>query len=316
MSENFYMKRTFDDFSAMAEALRHWKIEIRQLEPREISDTLVQVKTGNLYIGQAQFSGITQQVGAIPPGRTFAFHTGEDSQLLWRKKDVPLNTLMIFPPGADLDVVTKGSQNDPHTISVPEELLLSRLQESERTVYEELVASQDLVAVSAAEMEELQKVFDKYLQSVDDDPDLVHVKSFQTCLEEELLSALIEALLSDESLPFVEVTKNRDQIWRKLEEYIETNKHRPIKVSELSQTAGVSERNLYRCFNKRFGISPKAYLNKLRLNGARLDLKRSSTDEVKITDVANDWGFWHMGQFAADYRQLFGELPSETLQKR
>jgi AraC-like DNA-binding protein len=31
-----------------------------------------------------------------------------------------------------------------------------------------------------------------------------------------------------------------------------------------------------------------------------------------ITDVANEWGFWHMGQFAADYQSQFGELPSET----
>ncbi|NOR23809.1 MAG: helix-turn-helix domain-containing protein [Desulforhopalus sp.] len=36
---------------------------------------------------------------------------------------------------------------------------------------------------------------------------------------------------------------------------------------------------------------------------------------MKVIDVSNVWGFWHMGQFAADYRNLFGELPSETLQK-
>ena len=32
-----------------------------------------------------------------------------------------------------------------------------------------------------------------------------------------------------------------------------------------------------------------------------------------VAEVASRWGFWHMGQLAADYRQLFGELPSETL---
>ncbi|UCG61547.1 MAG: helix-turn-helix domain-containing protein [Candidatus Zixiibacteriota bacterium] len=34
-----------------------------------------------------------------------------------------------------------------------------------------------------------------------------------------------------------------------------------------------------------------------------------------IADVANHWGFWHMGQFSADYRRLFGELPLETLRR-
>jgi transcriptional regulator GlxA family with amidase domain len=33
---------------------------------------------------------------------------------------------------------------------------------------------------------------------------------------------------------------------------------------------------------------------------------------MKIADAANAWGFWHMGQFAKDYRTLFGELPSQT----
>ena len=36
---------------------------------------------------------------------------------------------------------------------------------------------------------------------------------------------------------------------------------------------------------------------------------------MKVADVANEWGFWHMGGFAADYRKLFGELPSTTLNR-
>ena len=32
-----------------------------------------------------------------------------------------------------------------------------------------------------------------------------------------------------------------------------------------------------------------------------------------IHEVANQWGFRHMGSFAADYKKQFGELPSETL---
>ena len=37
---------------------------------------------------------------------------------------------------------------------------------------------------------------------------------------------------------------------------------------------------------------------------------------VTIQDIASHWGFWHLGQFAQDYRHLFGELPSDTLHKR
>jgi AraC family ethanolamine operon transcriptional activator len=37
--------------------------------------------------------------------------------------------------------------------------------------------------------------------------------------------------------------------------------------------------------------------------------------ESRVADIAIRWGFWHMGQFARDYRAMFGELPSETLKK-
>jgi AraC family ethanolamine operon transcriptional activator len=35
-----------------------------------------------------------------------------------------------------------------------------------------------------------------------------------------------------------------------------------------------------------------------------------------VQDVAEAWGFWHLSQFATDYRRLFGKRPSETLRER
>ena len=34
-----------------------------------------------------------------------------------------------------------------------------------------------------------------------------------------------------------------------------------------------------------------------------------------VTEVAMHFGFFHLGQFARDYRQAFQELPSETLRR-
>jgi len=39
----------------------------------------------------------------------------------------------------------------------------------------------------------------------------------------------------------------------------------------------------------------------------------SKKENPKFTDVAIRWRFWHMGQFAKDYKLMFGELLSKTL---
>ncbi len=68
-------------------------------------------------------------------------------------------------------------------------------------------------------------------------------------------------------------------------------------------------------FKDYYGISPHGCLKKIRLNNVKRDLMKSDVQKVRIADIANKWGFWHMGQFAADYRNLFNELPSQTMSK-
>jgi len=45
-------------------------------------------------------------------------------------------------------------------------------------------------------------------------------------------------------------------------------------------------------------------------------LRASAPSGATVQEVAGQWGFTHTGNFAADYRHLFGELPSETSARR
>jgi len=79
---------------------------------------------------------------------------------------------------------------------------------------------------------------------------------------------------------------------------------------------GISRRALQDCFHKTMGCTPKAYLSAFGLNAARRALEQATPEQATVSDIATRYGFWHLSQFAADYRRFFGELPSQTLRER
>jgi AraC family ethanolamine operon transcriptional activator len=60
---------------------------------------------------------------------------------------------------------------------------------------------------------------------------------------------------------------------------------------------------------------PLAYLKTQQLNRVYRVLRNADFSDTMVKQVALDNGFVHLGQFSRDYKQLFGELPSETLQR-
>ena len=77
----------------------------------------------------------------------------------------------------------------------------------------------------------------------------------------------------------------------------------------------VSERGLQVLFKSKLGMTPKAYLTGRRMYGVHRALWCTDPSISGVSELANNWGYWHMGNFAAYYRKMFGELPSETLNK-
>lgn len=99
----------------------------------------------------------------------------------------------------------------------------------------------------------------------------------------------------------------------RIEEFIEANWDSPITMEALSETTGISGRTLYRSFAKARGYSPIAFARKIRFQRAH-ELLRQPDAATTVIGVSLKCGFSNPGRFALDYRNMFGELPSQTLQ--
>ncbi|NES02209.1 MAG: AraC family transcriptional regulator [Okeania sp. SIO2F4] len=58
------------------------------------------------------------------------------------------------------------------------------------------------------------------------------------------------------------------------------------------------------------------YLEVRRLNAVRQQLKASEPENCTIAILASQFGFYSPSHFTRDYKTMFGELPSETLQNK
>ena len=131
-------------------------------------------------------------------------------------------------------------------------------------------------------------------------------------IENELIVALLNASLAKTAIVDKSQPAQRSRAIAKAIAYINDDRGESATVQDLCDNTGVALRTLNRAFRERFGIGPKAYLVRQRLSSVRTELLHAQADTL-IADIANRWGFWHMGQFAKDYKVMFGELPSETL---
>lgn len=132
-------------------------------------------------------------------------------------------------------------------------------------------------------------------------------------LDVEATRGLVECLHPDGESLLRTQSRQRKQLFDHARTYVVSKKDDPGSVESLCEALKTNQRTLHRAFREHCGVSTKAYLRAYRLNGARKELRRCAPQSTTVGANANRWGFWHMGQFAADYRRHFDELPSETL---
>ena len=145
--------------------------------------------------------------------------------------------------------------------------------------------------------------------------DIVLTKSVLKDLDFEISTALVSVLQTGQRTGAKPLEPNlRARALRLALDYIEDHADEPPCIQDVCQASGVSWRTLNYAFQDRFGVTPKQYLQAARLQWVRRSILNVEP-EGSILEIASERGFWHMGQFAADYRRQFGELPSVTMRR-
>ncbi|WP_283780535.1 AraC family transcriptional regulator [Pseudomonas abieticivorans] len=104
--------------------------------------------------------------------------------------------------------------------------------------------------------------------------------------------------------------------FERIADYIQRHLKHAIDSNALAKVANMSQRSLYALFERHAGTTPGQYIRQQKLQRIQACLKDPACNVRNVTELALDYGFAHLGRFAEQYRQAFGELPSHTLQQR
>jgi AraC-like DNA-binding protein len=109
--------------------------------------------------------------------------------------------------------------------------------------------------------------------------------------------------------------RRHDTVIARFEEFLEANPDRPLYLAEICAAIGVAERTLRGSCEEHLGMGPIRFLTLRRMHLAHSALLRADPSKSTVTRIVTDQGFWELGRFSVAYRALFGESPSETLQR-
>ena len=108
----------------------------------------------------------------------------------------------------------------------------------------------------------------------------------------------------------------RARVAQSARDFIEDRHGESLRIETICLATGVGTRALQRAFREHYNITISDYLKTVRLDVARRDLASARPEEDSVTSIALRHGFTHLGRFAVEFRQRFGELPSKTLATR
>ena len=285
-----------------------WNAEMRQLEKGAGINSFSTVATQYAAAICFDFERRNHQIALPPSGfTTFGLPARPQAPGRIANRSLESESILNIDPEQGMDAVVEGGFSGL-TLAFPDERIhyLGECLELPDEVlrYERGTERQP----NAATIDQLREAAQGAIRLLQQNPENT---AAITLLESELPMAMIEAWHGGRSMPRGKA-HTRYRVMRRALEYIDAHPAEPHSIEALCSACATSVSTLERAFRDHFGVSPKTYLTLFRLAGLRRALV-AAEPQTTVTQAANDWGFWHMGKLAADYRRAYNELPSATL---
>ncbi|PSF35006.1 AraC family transcriptional regulator [Aphanothece hegewaldii CCALA 016] len=306
---------SFHDIDEPADRMKrfNWSMEHRQLEGGAFEGELIVAQFSGMQFARMTYNRGIRSGGNSPDGMIgIAVPLSVPQSLYWHGYSLSMNEALLQKRSQGVDFLRRGTFS-LGLVTIDVDSLLQVAELTERTKVESLVTGKThLVQPDPIALKRFSLHLQNLFTMIQLQPQQVLKPETQILIRQAFILLMLDLLDSNQNRLALRPS-SRYQLIKQAEGILMENLKCPITVYDLCTKLHVSERTLWYGFQECFGMPPMAYLKTQRLNKIRQQLKASTASQTTVTDVATQWGFWHMGQFAKDYKKMFGESPSETL---
>ena len=294
------------DLEMMQYYALQWNLEHTKMEKGLFKGSSFSVHTPHIQIAKVDFSQGIMSKGGFPDGCIVLIFSTTEAVYNFQNKSIPPNEIIMLTKGDEINILTSGII-DIHTIVIEEQLFYktlytffgdiprSSLQNKRLTIHP------DKIRLFHNTVSRWRNYLANELPKQTSTPDYAKIES-------KILQELFGSLV------FISLAKKREKFQTKtVRDLLHEKITQDINISTLTHGLHISESQLHHAFKSDYGITPKKYLQNLRLNAIREELSLAHPRTVTIIDIAQKYNFFHMGHFSQEYKKLFGQTPSQTL---
>jgi AraC family ethanolamine operon transcriptional activator len=310
-----FLRRKTSDSDEHAESLGKWDQIYDQLTPGSFSGEVTDIWFEGMQIFREKTNRSVSQSGTTWKGSfVIGIPVGLKAPGLFAKQFLTQDSVLAFRGDSDFTLTTPDNF-DAVVVAVPEQALIDAIQPNSNEELNKLFPSApSVLVIPPGKLDELRNCLLSIFDPSNFEPGLLAYPQVQKAMRSAIIGHLAEVLgTATQAPPPSRSFKGRLQVVRDATDYALSHTTEPITVGDLCERLNISRRMLNYCFLEVFGTNPVQYLRTLRLNGVRRELRECTGSTSAIRDIASNWGFWHLSRFAGEYRELFGELPSDTL---
>lgn len=311
-----YEQKSTRDSDQHAESLAQWDQTYDQLSPGPFVGQVVELWFQGIQIFRETTNRSVFQNGA--PWKNchiIGIPLAMSGPGLFCKQQVNMDSVFTFQSEQGFSLTTPEAF-DVIGIAIPDSTL--ELLASEGCSIRQMIPDQpSLLIPDRDRLDELRACLSSLLDPRHFRQELLCYPQVQRNMHSAIIGHIVETLSQSSPAPMPTPSfKARSHLVNAAVDYALARPGDPPSVEDLCRELNISRRLLNYYFQEVLGSSPHHYLRNLRLNGARRELRSSAASPAAIRDIAAHWGFWHLPRFAAEYRALFGELPSTTVKQR
>lgn len=300
------IKSVFNNFEHYNYVISDWELDFKLLSKNNFNAYLNMFSSETFSLIRTKLNGKIEQRGLTPLGFvTIGIPVNYDSNYIWLNKRVSGKEMLIFPKDRTLDGISF-SDFDNYVISIEESILFQTIENLGYKNCKRIFDGSEQTLFLTKEFSQSFHQLASYFLSTN-----ITTKKKQNTLIDNMIYTLLSYIESSNESPLLIPQKRKDIALRKAVDIINSQFENLHSMQLLCKLTGVSERTLQYAFIDKYKITPCEYVKAVRLNNVKRELFLSKDKELNISYVAGKYNFWHMGQFAKDFKKHFGILPSE-----